>query len=121
MAIHEFTIQALKELDGGRVAEAFAQALRRCVQDCDDRPGVKKTRAVVLKMMMQPIASDDGTLDEIKTQFQVVDTAPKRESKVYSMAFRRGGMLAFNDLSPTDVKTRTFDELDGAAGESFRE
>jgi len=110
MSVAEFNVESLASLDGGRVAEALMQAIRRCVNDCDDRPGVKAARGVRLLMKIAPVANDDGTLDEIKMQFTVTDSAPKRESKTYSMAFRKGGKLAYNDLSVEDVKQRTFDE-----------
>jgi hypothetical protein len=49
MALHFLTLAALKDLDGGRVYEAFDQAkARRAVADCEDRPSEERGRAITL-------------------------------------------------------------------------
>lgn len=122
MSIKPFTMASLAEFDNGRIAEGFNQAIRRCVTDCDDRPQVKNARIVLLRVEIVPIQGAGGVLDEIKTTFTVADTAPKRQSKPYSMNYRKdrhGGNLIFNESSPDDVKTRTFDELGGKVARAF--
>jgi hypothetical protein len=122
MAIKPFTLAALPEFDNGLIAAGFDQAVRRCVEDCDDRAHVKTARIVILRVSIMPIQGAGGVLDEIKTTFTVSDSAPKRETKPYSMKYRKdrhGGNLIFNEDSPADVKTRSFDELGGKAAEAF--
>jgi hypothetical protein len=46
MTLHYLSLAALKDLDGGRVYEAFDQAMRRVVADCEDRPGERDPYAV---------------------------------------------------------------------------
>lgn len=124
MTIKPFTMAALAEFDNGRIAEGFDQAVRRCVDDCDDRPQVKNARVVLLRVEIVPIQGAGGSLDEIKTVFTVHDSAPKRQSKPYSMTYRKGrngGNLLFNEASPDDVKTRSFTEMGGKAAEAFGE
>lgn len=48
--LEKFDLAALASIDGGRIAIAFEQALRRVAQDCDDRPGEKKERTVTLSL-----------------------------------------------------------------------
>lgn len=113
MAVHEFKLENLKELDDGRVIEAFNQAIKRAMDDVNDRPGMKKPRTVTLHTSIVPICDEHGMLDSVKVQMKIVDTVPKRETRVYDMAARRGGMLVFNDLSMDNAKQKTLDEDGG--------
>ena len=111
----EFSLANLQALDNGRVVEAFNQAVKRVVGDCQDRPALKKARKVTLEMEVVPVFAQDGAggLDSIKAVFKVTDTAPKRESKEYSFGChtRKGKPeLVFNDLSDDNVHQRTIDE-----------
>ena len=107
MSVQKLSLEALAEMDGGRIAEALAQALRRCEADCKDRPAVKATRSVSLQIKMVPVC-DDGELDSVNVAFEINDKLPKRSSKSYNMRAVRGG-LVFNDLSPEDVDQMTLD------------
>ncbi len=108
--LHQLTLDSIKDLDGGRVYEAFQQAIKRIVNDCEDRPGVEKSRTVSLQVVATPISADEGSLDTVKVQFKVIEAMPKRESKAYDMMARKGGMLVFNDLSDDNVKQKTIDQ-----------
>ena len=111
MAVHALTLAALMEdLDGGRIHEAFAQELKRVVMDCDDRPGDKKPRKVLLQLDIAPIIDEHGNLDSVAGAFQIKSTVPQRKSKVYSFGVRQGGQLVFNDLSDDNINQRTLDE-----------
>lgn len=109
MALRKFDLSSLVDLDGGRIREAVEQAVRRCQVDCADRPGVSRARKVLLEIHLVPV-TDDGECTGVNVQFQVKDTAPKRESKVYNMALTPGGLVV-NDLSPEDARQVTMDDL----------
>lgn len=121
MGVHEFTLSALVNLDGGRVDEAFLQAIGRAIQDCEDRPHVDKCRSVEIKVEVTPI-SERGLVEECQIQFKFADKAPVRESKKYGMTIRnrragsgaRQKVLVFNDLSEDDPNQRTLDMQTGA-------
>lgn len=109
MSLHQFSLKTLMALDGGRVVEAWDQAVKRCVSDCEDRPGVKKARKVTLELHLEPIC-EQGSLDSVDGNFKVTDSAPKRETKTYNFGVRRGQMLVFNDLSDDNIHQKTIDE-----------
>lgn len=46
--LHQFGLETLRDLDGGRVVEAWNQALVRVARDCEDRPQEKKPRKILL-------------------------------------------------------------------------
>lgn len=108
MALEKFDIAALATIDEGRIAEAFAQALKRCEADCKDRPLLSKDRKVRLEAKLLPIADEGGNLREVLVQFEVKDEQPLRSSKVYHMSAGRGGLF-FNELSPEDSRQLTLD------------
>lgn len=107
MGVHALNLKSLMEnLDNGRVAEAFQQELRRCVADCEDRPADPKPRSVVIQLNLEPVAIDNG-LDSVNGKFVVTSTVPKRRSKQYNFAVRRGNQLVFNDLSDGNIHQGT--------------
>jgi len=113
MAMHEFSLESLIELDGGRVPVAFNQAVVRLLKDCEDRPNDSKARKVTVELSLKPIGDEHGNLDEVKGSFKVKDTVPERETKEYSFGVRkRSGqpVLVFNDMSDDDVNQKTIDD-----------
>jgi len=111
--LHELTLESLAKLDGGRVGTAFQLSLKRAIQDCEDRPGVKKPREIVIKLGILPVAAaDDAICDEVAWQAHITDTVPKRQTRVYSARVRAGGKAAFNDESLDDVNQMSLG-LDG--------
>jgi hypothetical protein len=112
--LREFKLTDLEHFDDGRIALALDQAMRRCVADCHDRPGVAEARTVTLTVSLSPVAGEDGDLDGIHLQAQIKDKAPVRKSKVYSLDARRNGSLTYNDLATDDHHQRTLDEIPGA-------
>lgn len=102
--------KALAALDDGRISEAFNQALKRCLLDCKDRPGLKDPRKVALVVTMTPLMADDSSqLESCDVHFEIHDTVPKRKTKVYNMR-EKGGSLLFNELSPDDHRQSTLDD-----------
>lgn len=103
MGRKELKLETLTELDGGRVPEAFNQALKRCVADCEDRPGVKDARKVTLEVMLSPNLDDDLEFESVDVKFQIKDTAPTRKTKKYNCNWTRGNQLVFDDMSHEDA------------------
>jgi hypothetical protein len=116
MAVEKFTLASLIDIDGGRIREAWEQALRRCRDDCHDRPGVAKGRKVTLHAILTPVCEPDGSLGSVDVSFEIDDSLPKRQSPSYNMRAARGGLL-FNELSPDDINQRTLDEVGPRATE----
>lgn len=112
MATQRFSLSALSDLDDGRVRAAFEQAIARCETDCKDRPAVTDSRKVTLSVTLSPIVGEDGEMESCNLQFQVLDSVPKRKSKVYNMKATRAG-LVFNELSPDDIHQMTLDQASG--------
>lgn len=110
MPLKELSLQTLSEIDGARVQLAFDAALKRITADCDDRPALKAPRTVTLQIAVIPIADHTGIADDCKVQCQITDAIPKRKSKVWDMALRKGGKLLFRPDSLDEVdQTTMFD------------
>lgn len=107
--LEKFTLGSLSTMDGERIAIAFEQALKRVVQDCDDRPGEKKERTVTLTLAVKPVLDADGMCDDCNVQVAVTDSVPKRKSKVYNMTVRKGGHLVYNNESLDNAKQSSMD------------
>lgn len=112
MARHLLTLENLQQLDGGRICEAFNQAIKRAAVDCIDRPGETKERKVNLQIGIKPIMEDDGDATTVKYAFEVKDTIPTRKSKVYEASLQRNGTLIFNDMSDDAADQTTFSSFD---------
>lgn len=117
MAYQKFTVESLGILDGGRIKEAIEQAIKRAELDCKDRPLVKEARTVSLQIHFQPKVDEGGDLGIIDVSFDVVEKAPKRKSRIYEMATKRGGLF-FNEMSPEDVAQTTLDDAPRPKGVS---
>lgn len=107
--LKELTLATLAEIDGGRLAIAFAQALKRCAEDCDDRPGEKKARNVSLNVSVTPILDEDGMCDDCDVQVNIADSVPKRKSKAYNCSLRKGGHLMFHPDSLDNHEQHTIE------------
>lgn len=119
MALIKFDLGTLKDLDGGRVAAAFQHALQRAVVDCEDRPGEKKARKVVLEAEVIPIAGPENSCDGTNVTFRVKDTIPTRTSRQYAMGIREGKdgkRLIFNNEDPASVHQYGFGDINPTTG-----
>lgn len=113
MAIKEFDIAALGEFDGGRIAEAVNQEIRRVINDCKDRPQVEKVRSVTLQFDFEPLMDDQRELDACNLSFQIKSNLPKRESKTYNVGVKKDGRLFFSEHSTDNVNQRTILDSEG--------
>lgn len=104
----QLSLEAIAELDDGRISEAIAQAIKRAAQDCDDRPGDDRPRKIIMEIAFSPVLSQDGMCDSVKSQIQIKETVPTRKSKVMDFGLRKGGMFVFQPLSLDDHRQSTF-------------
>jgi len=124
VTIHEFKLETLALLDGGKIPIAFDKLLKQAQMDCKDRPAVKKPRKIVLQMEVTPVVDEMGMLDSVDTTFQLKYVSPPMASKDYNLGVRQKAgqpMLVFNDLSDGNFRQRTIDQdadLDGETNES---
>ena len=107
MAIVALSLDTIRQLDNGRVFEAFSQALSRAVRDCEDRPGEDKARKVVLQIELTPVVQEEHVPTTVALLCQVKDTVPTRKSRPYSCGIRAGGVVAFSTESPTQFNQMT--------------
>jgi len=121
MALRTFKLEELAELDGGRVAVAFAQAQARVVADCEDRPGELTARKILLQMEVVPVIDEDGKCSGVKSSFQIKDSIPTRKSKQYDFGLDPSGRLYYSDESPGNVDQLTFDDVDPRTGRVNRQ
>jgi hypothetical protein len=120
MALHFFGLGKLRVLDGGRVEEAFAQAVKRCVADCEDRPAEENARKVNLQVEFIPVMDSEGHCEGVSAAFQVKDTIPTRKSRIYSFGVKAGQRLFFSDEDPHNVSQLTFGDVDPETGRASR-
>ena len=86
--LRELDLHGISDIDGGRISEAFRQALERVLADLDYLPGVPKPREIVLRCLFVPLL-EGQCLDHAKVQFIVSDNVPKRESRVMDCSVRK--------------------------------
>lgn len=122
MANRSVTLEELPHVKGGLLAAGVNSLIEKCVLDCEDRPGYKNAREVVLKIKLSPVAqSHQGMtdLDTVNVDFEMSCSIPKASVPTISCSFRKhknpdgskGGGLVFNDMSEDDPRQRTIDEL----------
>lgn len=106
MALQLFTLETLGELDMGKATKAFEHELRRCVQDCIDRPADSNARTVTLQMTLKPVPEGD-VCDTVSGEFEIKGKVPARRTRLYSFGVKKTGGLVFNADSPDDVAQQT--------------
>ncbi len=114
MALLQLRLETLKDLDFGRPAVAFEQAMAVAVSDCCDRPGDKRPRKVALEFIITPIIEQEGHCDQVEGEFKIKTVLPHRQTKPYSFGLNKQGRLFFSEHSPQNVSQTTFDDLDEA-------
>lgn len=108
MAIQEFKIENLNELDGGKGLAMFAHLLKLAAHDCSERPAEAKARKVTLEVQLTPSTDQNGDCVKVWAKVAAKSTVPQMTTSAYSLGLRRGGMLVFNPDSPHNVDQSTF-------------
>lgn len=117
------TLQNVGELDQGRVAQAFNQALRLAALDVLDRPADKSKRKIQLQIELKPKLTDDtAVLDTIHVDWLIKTAMPQRRSATYPMLATTDGRLHFQVNSPFDPRQQSFgferpEQVDHSTGE----
>jgi hypothetical protein len=109
MEILQFTLDNLKDLDGGKAVLAFQTHIVRAANDCLDRPAEPKARTVVLQVELIPVMEPGGDCTEVSLSIQAKSTVPTHKTKAYSMGLRRNGVLVFAPDSPDHIDQTTLD------------
>ena len=108
--LQKLTIKTLPNVDFGKAALAFQRHLERAVQDCDDRPGVKKARKVSIQLSITPVPEVDGNTINCyaaKGVLTVTSKIPNHETQEIDFGVRANGDLVFNPESPGNHRQAT--------------
>lgn len=115
MALMQFRVENLKDVDGGRLAAVVNMAMKRLLEDCADRPRESAARKLTLELTFVPGYSDPNThdLETVYVGYGLKESFPAKKSGFINCSLRKDHTLVFNDLAPDNAAQRTFDEVDG--------
>lgn len=117
----QLSLKSLNDLDNGRVSLAFMQELKRCVDDCMDRPGDKSARTITLELKLEPVIGEGGECEGADGEFSIKSKVPQRRSKTYSFRTNKSGHLAYSSESPENVNQTTIHDIDPDTGRVNRQ
>ena len=121
-----FSLEALKQLDGGKANVAFRRAIEDCIKDMQDRPLDETGRTVTMKLTLKPVAEEDPEFENTyraggaECDIQFTTSLPKRKTKTYSFGLDNNSRMFFSVASPENVNQTTFDDIDPATGKAAR-
>jgi hypothetical protein len=113
MPTKAFTLQTLANMDGGRNAERFINAIKAMITDMTERPGDTQARKLTMIVTMKPAAGQDGVCDETHVTVDFKLNIPQVKSKVYSMSTSANGTAFVNDASLDSIRQMTIDQTTG--------
>jgi hypothetical protein len=99
----DLDLVGVHHIAGGTIGASFAHHMKRAVSDCEDRPGEKKARKIILVVNVTPQMLQDGAATDVKIDCEVSSTVPKHISKTGECMVKHGGRAVFNDLSEKHV------------------
>lgn len=113
--IRDVTLSNLGEMSGGAVSVQFQRHLARAFADCEDRPGDKTARKIVLEIEVVPVVDQlagDGLPAVIHADItcKIKSKLPDHVSKPTECHLRQGNRAVFNDMSESNVSQMTLDE-----------
>jgi hypothetical protein len=111
--LQALSLDTLNQVDYGKASIAFQRLVRQAVQDCMDRPVLKKPRKVQLTMTINPVTVINGnTIDceSVKGSFQMKILLPNMETDPIDFGIRNNGDIVFNPDAPDNHKQQTFME-----------
>lgn len=113
MALKQFDLGQLADIDGGRIAAAVELEMKKAIEDCRDRPTEERARKVTLEVSLVPTVYDGtGDLETINMTFQCKHTIPTRKSRSYNVGVQKSGKLVYSEYAPDNVHQRTIDEME---------
>ncbi len=81
MAREAFKFESLFDEAGveyGIIGHELNKELKRAIDDCRDRPGVKNARKITLTMEVQPMLEQGGGFQHAGVKFAVASSLPKK-------------------------------------------
>lgn len=112
--LKKLTLKQCANLDGGKVAAAFALHSKKIVQDCMDRPGSDAVRKITMEFLVTPsLDPDTGECDDVNVEVEIGSKVPKHRSRPINCQVRKsagGAQLIFNDMNEKNVNQRTLDQ-----------
>lgn len=111
MALTEFKIDKIRDLDGGIPAATIDNAVRSAVKDCVSRPRLKKARKVTISLLVVPEDDEDGMRRDVQIFADCSVSLPKAKSQPTKMRPNHDGKLLFNPASPSAPDQGTLDEV----------
>jgi hypothetical protein len=116
MALKLLTLENLTDLDFGKARNAFDKELRRCVEDCLDRPNDEAARTVTLQLTLKPVSSGQEC-EACKGEFEIKSKVPVRRTRSYHFGVKTTGQLKgnlyFSEDSPDNFDQATFFDGEG--------
>lgn len=109
MAIKQVTFAELVGMDDNVLEVAINAALKRAAEDCEDRPGVKRSRKITLNLEVMPVLDEDGIAEDVRYSFVMNERLPNRSSKQYTFGLRKNGVLTYNPDALDNHNQHTFD------------
>lgn len=108
--IERFTLDSLRDLDGGAIRAAIDRDLEAAARDCVQRPMDSTVRTVTVTINLKPAPEQNGTAEHCAVNVESRVKLPKRRSRVVDMRVSATGQLGFNPDSPDNVEQRTIDD-----------
>lgn len=103
------TLENIPQIDQGRIAVAFNQAIRNLAADVIDRPGESKPRKLTFTVELTPVLEKEtGKLDLINNQFKIKATTPDRQSVPYPAMPSGEDSMYIRPESPQDPRQGDF-------------
>jgi hypothetical protein len=94
------SLATLHDFDMGKIDLSMQQHLKRCVEDCMDRPANGGPRTVTLKLKLTPQCDERGDCESANLEFTIGSSIPDHVSRTYSCGVKRGGHLEYSQLFP---------------------
>lgn len=99
----ELTLSNLKDLDQGKVPIMFGLELKKALQDCLNRPSLKKARKVTLELEITPVANE-GECEKVLIGFDVKSRIPPRRTEAVPLGITHAGQAWFYNEEPEDLE-----------------
>jgi len=113
MPTHKLTLANIKEIGGGFIENTIQQAIDRIIEDCEDRPAMKKPRALKLELQFVPVCDERKNLATVDVHAIIDEKLPKTVSARINMRPRgeegEQRCLVFNSLSLSDINQGTIE------------
>lgn len=104
----QLSLDTIRELEFGAVAEQFDTLIERAVSDVLNRPHDRTARKVQLELQIRPSQHNE---DEAEVSMEMKARIPAHRSRSYAMRLHAGGKLSFHPDVPDDPDAHTlFDE-----------